>query len=236
MNSATNDNRRAAGARGLLLTLGLVVYHASVTIPHLNGRLLTTFNVILGVALTIAALTILRIPADELGLGVRQLKGLAVGVGLAVVLATPFALAVAIRSTAPVLRDARYHYLPASTLIYILAFQLPIQTVVVEELIFRGVLFAVTRPLGRGISIIGTSLAFGLWHVGPAIALARAHSERLTLSVIVLGTLLAFVTTTLGGIVLTWLRLRYRGLQAPIGFHWTVNATAILISHAAWYR
>jgi uncharacterized protein len=41
------------------------------------------------------------------------------------------------------------------------------------------------------------------------------------------------VFTTLGGVVLCWLRLRSNSLVAPVLAHWTVNALGVIVTLVA---
>ncbi len=101
--------------------------------------------------------------------------------------------------------------------------EIPIATVLLEELAFRGVLGGL---LGRLVSprwaIACTSLAFGLWHVSPHsfTSLGRAGGA--------LGTIAA---TTFAGVCFHLLRRRSGSLVAPMLAHWGTNGMALL---AAW--
>ena len=93
---------------------------------------------------------------------------------------------------------------------------IPLGTVVYEEVIFRGVLLgAMLRSGSRTRAIIVTSVAFGLWHVPPALTDARGHTAFGALGVVA-GTI---AITTLAGVLFAWLRLRSRSVVAPMLGH-----------------
>ncbi len=100
---------------------------------------------------------------------------------------------------------------------------IPLGTVVVEEVIFRGVLDAlllrVMRP-GRAMGV--GAVLFGLWHVPPIFGTSTALQ--------VLGTLAA---TTMAGVGLVWLRRRSGSLLAPMLAHLGTNSVALAAFWAA---
>ena len=111
---------------------------------------------------------------------------------------------------------------------------IPVQTVLPEELAFRGILHSSLRRLaGFRTVLIGGSILFGFWHVASSLRLT-AGNEGLT-SVLGSGTAaqwigvgLAVLVTSLAGAVFTWLRHRTDSLLAPIGLHWAFNAFGAL--------
>lgn len=117
---------------------------------------------------------------------------------------------------------------------------IPLQTVIPEELLFRGALDATLRPVvsSRAVYVIGASL-FGLWHVGSSTGLA-AGNDGLTdllgsgLVAQMAGIAGAVVVTTCAGLVFIWLRHRSDSLVVPIALHWAVNGTGALGAALAW--
>ena len=118
---------------------------------------------------------------------------------------------------------------------------IPLQTVIPEELAFRGVLHgALNRAWGfRGVAAAG-SLLFGLWHIATSLGLT---SNNVGLSRVfgagvagqVAGVLLAVVATAAAGFVFTWLRGRSGSLLAPIALHWSLNGLGALAAAAVWH-
>jgi membrane protease YdiL (CAAX protease family) len=57
--------------------------------------------------------------------------------------------------------------------------RIPIGTAAFEELAFRGLLFALLQHGGgKRVALAGSSVAFGLWHVAPALAALRPSDLR----------------------------------------------------------
>ena len=116
---------------------------------------------------------------------------------------------------------------------------IPIRTVVLEELAFRGVLWAyLRREWSTRVATIGSSIAFGFWHVFPAIGFADASdaagdavgdSTGATI-IVVVGTVLV---TGLAGVLLCELRRRSGSLLAPMGLHWAANGPGTIASYLA---
>lgn len=105
---------------------------------------------------------------------------------------------------------------------------IPIGTVVMEELAFRGVLLAACRRATTTRSaVVLSSLAFGLWHV--VGAWNGADGTLLQRLPEVLGTVAA---TTAAGLGFTWLRLRSNSLLPPMAAHVATNSVAFAV---AWF-
>ena len=107
---------------------------------------------------------------------------------------------------------------------------IPIGTVLVEELIFRGVLLGLLRRIAATlVAVVVASVLFGLWHVYPAWR-GDAENEALVsagkLST-VLGTMAA---TTAVGVGFCWLRVASRSLVAPILAHCATNSVPFVVA------
>ncbi|HEY6746943.1 MAG TPA: CPBP family intramembrane glutamic endopeptidase [Mycobacteriales bacterium] len=173
----------------------------------------------------------------QLGLG-RQT--LAAGARYAAVAAgavgVAYGIGVLVPATRTAFRDTRYQ-LPASSALRIAVVAVPLGTVVFEEVAFRGVLWGlVDQDLGARWATAVSSVLFGLWHVLPALDLARtstalrARGPRRLLPT-VLGTV-AF--TTGAGVVFGGLRELSGSLLAPAGLHWATNGLGVLASALVW--
>jgi membrane protease YdiL (CAAX protease family) len=105
---------------------------------------------------------------------------------------------------------------------------IPLGTVVVEELIFRGaVLGLLLRVLPTWRAALACSVLFGLWHL-PSVVSDNNHA---TIEVIgaAVGT---FAATFAGGMALCWLRIRSGSLLAPAMAHLATNTVALVV---AWF-
>jgi CAAX protease family protein len=118
---------------------------------------------------------------------------------------------------------------------------IPLQTVIPEELAFRGVLHgALNRAWGfRGVAAAG-SLLFDLWHIATSLGLTSSNVgfTRLFgggLLGTVAGVVLAVAATAAAGFVFTWLRRRSGSLIAPIALHWSLNGLGALAAALVWH-
>ncbi|WP_039795472.1 CPBP family intramembrane glutamic endopeptidase [Nocardia araoensis] len=150
-----------------------------------------------------------------------------VGIGAALPLTRPFFLA------------DRYATISGALIASMIV--IPLQTVIPEELAFRGVLHGtLLRAYGaRGVFAAG-SLLFGLWHIASSLGLTSGNRG---LSAFVgggvtgqiVGILLAVLATAAAGVVFTWLRQRSGSLLAPIALHWSVNGAGALAAAIVWH-
>jgi membrane protease YdiL (CAAX protease family) len=176
----------------------------------------------------------------ELGLGSKTLlRGTQVAVAAAVAVGMVYAVGVAIPFTRGVFRDTRYH-LGLRAALYTSLVVIPLGTVLFEEVAFRGVLWGL---LDRDFGVLAASTVsaglFGIWHVLPALGLARTHTSlqghstagRRRIAITMLATVLF---TTIAGIVFAELRRRTGSLVAPIGLHWATNGLGVLAAARVW--
>lgn len=131
-----------------------------------------------------------------------------------------------------IFRDPRYkqHLNVALTSAFLI---LPLQTVLFEELAFRGLMPSLVKSLGGSlvITILVSALVFGLWHIATAPKgqlLGNPHVANL------LVVSLVFLATSAGGAALYWLRYKSGSLVAPIAVHWFVNGLAIVLASLSW--
>ena len=176
----------------------------------------------------------------ELGLGSQTLlSGVQLAAVAFAVVAIVYAVGVAIPFTRGAFRDTRYRVGLAAAL-YLSLVAIPLGTVLFEEVAFRGVLWGLlARDYGVPVATGMSAILFGLWHVLPALDLARTHTSvrgataaggrRGTLTV-----LATIVFTALAGIVFAELRRRSGSLLAPIGLHWATNGLGVLAAARVW--
>ncbi|TQK27386.1 CPBP family intramembrane glutamic endopeptidase [Arthrobacter sp. SLBN-53] len=177
---------------------------------------------------------------SELGLGREQWRSgagyalAAVGIVLAVI-----AIGVALPWTRPMFMNNHYATLSGALIASMVI--IPLQTVIPEELAFRGVLHgALDRAWGfRGVAAAG-SLLFGLWHIASSFGLTSGNvgfSRILGGGVfgMVAGIVGAVIVTGAAGFVFTWLRRRSGSLIAPIALHWSLNGMGALAAALVWH-
>ena len=173
--------------------------------------------------------------ATDLGLQARQAPaGLRWGMAAAGLIAGGLALGVLIPVTRPLFDDARAAGIGGGLLAYRTLVRIPLGTVVLEELAFRGVLLgAWRRAVTDRVAALASSLAFGVWHVRPALDLLDANDLASGAPERVLALAGAVAGTTFAGLVFCWLRLRSKSLLAPALAHIASNSLAMVAAFVA---
>jgi len=114
----------------------------------------------------------------------------------------------------------------------------PVGTVVLEEVAFRGVLWGLVARLASPTwATVVSAGAFGLWHVLPSLGLGR-NNAAVAATIGTRGVAVALfgvVVTAAAGVVLAELRRRTGSLLAPLALHWATNAMGYLIGAAVWH-
>ncbi|MFF4099267.1 CPBP family intramembrane glutamic endopeptidase [Streptomyces sp. NPDC001903] len=138
-------------------------------------------------------------------------------------------------ATRTLFEDRRYAAMDGGEVMVRVFVLVPVGTVLVEEIAFRGVLYGlVRRDRGAVWATAVSSLLFGLWHVLPSLHLATAKpavtavfgASGLGAALAVLG---AVLFTAAAGVLFCELRRRSDSLLAPMGLHWAVNALGYLV-------
>ncbi len=176
----------------------------------------------------------------DLGLGREHWKsGLGYALAAVAVVGSVIAVGVLLPMTRPMFMNN--HYATISGALIASMVIIPLQTVIPEELAFRGVLHgALNRAWGfRGVALVG-SLLFGLWHVATSFGLTSSNVgfTRLFGGGIVgmlAGVTLAVLATGTAGFVFSWLRRRSGSLIAPIALHWSLNGLGALAAALVWH-
>jgi uncharacterized protein len=194
-------------------------------------------------AVALGLLTLLRARGlgwAELGLGRDHWKS---GVGYALAAVAVVGAVIAVGALLPWTRPMflNNNYATISGALIASMIIIPLQTVIPEELVFRGVLQgALTRAWGfRGVAVAG-SLLFGLWHIATSLGLTSSnvgltHLFGGGIPGEVAGVLLAVAATAVAGFVFTWLRRRSGSLIAPIALHWSLNGLGALAAALVWH-
>ena len=176
----------------------------------------------------------------ELGLGRDHWKsGVAYALAAMALVVTVIAVGVLLPLTRPMFMNN--HYATISGALVASMIIIPLQTVIPEELAFRGVLHgALNRAWGfRGVALAG-SLMFGLWHIATSLGLTSSNVgfTRLFGGGVVgmlAGVTLAVIATAVAGFVFSWLRRRSGSLIAPIALHWSLNGLGALAAALVWH-
>ena len=164
---------------------------------------------------------------DGLGLAPRRLPaGVGYGAAATAVVTGVVLLGVALPATRQLFHTARAE-VSLAELILEMTLTIPLGTVVVEELAFRGTLLGLLcRLLPPVRAALVCSTLFGLWHVYSVVR-ATGGSEVHVFAAAV-GT---FLATAAAGIAFCWLRMRSGSLLAPAIAHLATNTVALV---AAW--
>jgi len=151
----------------------------------------------------------------ELGLSRRWMRrGFVVGGIACAILLTVLVVAAIVPATRHWFDDSRADVSLARMLVWALI-QIPLGTVMLEEIAFRGVLLAMLRRLvSTPWAVAVSSVLFGVWHL-------TASTDN------PLGTVVA---TTVAGVVFCVLRLRSHSLIAPMMAHIGTNSFVLVIA------
>ena len=176
----------------------------------------------------------------ELGLGREHWKSGAVyALGAVGLVLTVIAIGALVPWTRPMFLNDRYATVSGALVASMVI--IPLQTVIPEELAFRGVLHgALERAWGfRGVAA-GGSLLFGLWHIASSLGLTGGNVGFTSVlgggvAGMLAGIVLAVLATAAAGFVFTWLRRRSGSLIAPIALHWSLNGMGALAAALVWH-
>ncbi|MEZ7898621.1 MAG: CPBP family intramembrane metalloprotease [Flaviflexus sp.] len=221
-------------SREVLTVISVIGLLAAVNfLAHFTPLSMWFFTVPVGVGVILAVGKAMGHSWSDIGISRKTLKrglkygGIAGGVVLGAVL-----LGVLL----PITRDFFLNdsYSSARKAVLAAFVLIPIQTVLPEELAFRGILHSSLQRLGgiRAVLVVG-SVLFGLWHVASSLNLTAGNAGLTqilgsgTLAQWV-GIVLAVIATSLAGAAFTWLRHRSNSVIAPIGLHWALNACGAL--------
>lgn len=164
----------AADRRAALASAVAVLAAANV----LNNRVAPRLAPLTSAAATCALLALARrsgLSWSELGFH-RGPRGLRIGGALASAVAGVYAVGIAVPATRRFFRDERALSLSRARALEEALLQVPVGTVLLEEVGFRGVLHALlARSHGPRTATAVSSALFGLWHVLPAIDMMAAN-------------------------------------------------------------
>ena len=177
---------------------------------------------------------------SDLGLGREHWKsGAGYAAGAVILVGSVIAVGVLLPWTRPLFLNNNYATRSGALIASMVI--IPLQTVIPEELAFRGVLHgALHRAWGfRGVAAAG-SLLFGLWHIATSMGLTASNvgfTKILGGGVfgMAIGVLGAVLATAAAGFVFTWLRNRSGSLIAPIALHWSLNGMGALAAAMVWH-
>jgi membrane protease YdiL (CAAX protease family) len=199
----------------------------------LNNRLLPRAYQLTGVVTSVVLLAVARRDGcswADLGLRPRHVSsGLRWGAAASGLVLLGYALGASLPPTRAGFIDDRVAGLSGTDVARRSLVRVPLGTVLLEEVAFRGVLYAM---LGRRYGVRGAvglpSLIFGLWHVLPAHEVRDSNAAVAGLvgngsTGRMMSVVAAVAGTAAGGVVLSELRRRSGSLLAPTAVHWALN-------------
>ena len=177
----------------------------------------------------------------DIGLGPGSwIRGLIWSAGCIAAVTLVYVIGGSMRFTRRFLADDRA-VLGPRTLLYKTLVNVPLGTVLFEELAFRGVgLALLDQWLGIWQAVLVSSLLFGLWHIASSLGLTSGNvgfTRILGGGVfgMVAGIVGAVLATAAAGFVFTWLRRRSGSIIAPIALHWSLNGMGALAAALVWH-
>lgn len=167
---------------------------------------------------------------EHAGLGRSALpRGLRWAFALGAVVAVCYLVAALLPTNRALFLDARVDRVGMATIAFQIFVRIPLGTVLLEEIGFRGVLYGLVRPThGAAWATTTSSALFALWHIPPAVQLVSANPALALGLPRTVAVSLALVGAALVGVVLCELRRRSGSLLAPAGLHWATNAFGYL--------
>lgn len=208
----------------------------------LNNRLIPGWYVLtglVGAGLLVWVARMAGLRWDDLGLGRRTWRvGAWWALGVFVVVTTAYLAAALLPLTQGLFEDDRVRAQSLGELLLAVGFRIPLGTVVLEEVLFRGVLLGLgARTLGWWRSALVSSLLFGFWHILPAESAADSSPGVIAVAEaggalgILLAVAVAVLATGLSGMVFCWLRIQSGSLLAPMGLHLATNSVGYLAAY-----
>ena len=178
---------------------------------------------------------------DQLGLAREHMgAGLRWGACAGGIVLAVYVVGFVLPSTHDAFLDGRVEHRSLGWVLVASLLRVPLGTVLLEEVAFRSVLPAALATRLRLRWAVGLSaLAFGLWHVLPALGLQHVNPVAddtvgdLPGWITVVG---AVVSTAAVGVFFWWLRDRSKSLLAPMALHWSTNALGYVFAWWAWNR
>ncbi|WP_234440487.1 CPBP family intramembrane glutamic endopeptidase [Streptomyces rimosus] len=235
---SADDTDRAARPMGTGAAVGVTVAVLAVA-NVVNNRWAPSFGVLTGVVVSALLLGVLFRAGGgwaDAGLGAATLRSGALwAVVLVGLVAAGYATAALLPVTRGLFADERYGGLTGGQVALRVLVTVPVGTVLLEEVAFRGVLYGlVLRVRGAVWATAVSSVLFGVWHVLPSLGLATDKPALTPLFGrsafgVVAAVVAAVLFTGAAGVLFCELRRRSGSLLAPMGLHWAVNAFGYLV-------
>lgn len=226
-----NQTMRGRSLGPVILTVGVLL--AS---NIFSNRLLPTWAYVPWNVAATGLLLLLARRVDHLrriDLGLANVgRGLRTGTMLMTAVLAVYVVAWVIPATRGLFNDRRVGDRTLPELLYEVVIRIPLGTVLLEEVAFRGVLLGqLSRRLRLRTALFVSALLFGLWHVLPAWAINTVNpvlrGAGVSRPIAILG---AVASTTVAGLFMGWVRLRARSLLAPMLLHVATNSFGYIVA------
>jgi membrane protease YdiL (CAAX protease family) len=180
---------------------------------------------VLGIGLA-AGMTGAEIGASHEHLG----AGLRLGAIVAAVIAFGVVFVAVVPFTSDLFDDARTRISLPEMLVRVILV-IPVATVLVEELVFRGVVLGLLRRRHHVVgAAVWSAVLFGLWHLFPVW---WSYDDVAVFDLSRLGAVAGtFVATFAAGLGFAWLRVRADHLAAPMLVHVATNSVPFAVAWA----
>lgn len=220
----------------MLVIMALVALNVTAHITPLSSYALV---IPVGVGLLIAVAKFKGITWHDLGLGSHTLKrGSLWTLGAILAVSSVIALLVVIPPTREMFLNESYMKLSVALVAALIV--IPFQTVIPEELAFRGILHSRLKHLG-GIrfAIILGSLLFGAWHILSSMNLTATNvllTQILGSGIFaqIAGIAGAVIATSAAGAVLLIVRQKSKSILPSMGLHWALNSSGAIAAAMSW--
>jgi membrane protease YdiL (CAAX protease family) len=214
------------------LAVALIAYNNLLNLWRPFHRFYVPINLCAAAGVIGLALGLLNLRDEALGLTADTLSEAARFALAGLIITGPLYVALLSPRWAKLIADRRLEDSSRLEMLYRIFIRIPIGTVLLEEVAFRGVLFVLLVQYGALTAALISSVAFALWHVVPTLAAARVN--RILNGFTPWRAMTGGVVATFGiGMILVWLRIQTGGLGAPFGIHAAVNSSATLAGFLA---
>lgn len=219
-----------------MAVVGLLVVSNVVVNQLLPDALYVPWNAAMAVTLLAVALRADGRSRVELGIDRATLgRGLRFGGVIVAVTAATYLIGVAIPWTRDLFDDSRVEGMGLPAVLYAAFVRVPLGTVLLEEVAFRGVLPAMlTARLGTMRAALWSAALFGVWHVLPSLDLDDRNpviEDHLGSAGVPVLVALAVAATAVSGLFLWGLRRWSGNLAAPALAHWSSNGLGYLLAY-----
>ena len=214
-------------------TVGLLIVSNIVSNRVLTGWGYVPWNAAVAAGLVTLGVRFDHLTPTELGLAHVDLRrGLRWAATLAGFVVAAYLVAVVVPDLCDLFRDRRVGERSAASMVAEVLVRIPLGTVLLEEVAFRGVLLGqFRRRLGTGRGLALMAVTFGLWHVLPAWGINTVNplvaQQDVSRPAAIAG---AVVATALAALPMGWARVRSRSLIAPLGLHTATNSLGFLVA------